>query len=210
MAWFSMIIKVVAIAFLVIILGRALIDPFIKEKKSSPEEYSLVLDPDKKASIQEIQQVLKDQGFYKGQIDGSLGEETRVALKALQKKNRLKSDGKVDARTSELLKELRIKQLRAPKDHSGTKALLVDPAIYLDPEIVWDVDSWEGRMNIQSALKNGGYYDGKIDGKIGPRTKEAIKAFQRSKKFRADGVLGRKTLDRLKMLLPEEGDPRDR
>jgi peptidoglycan hydrolase-like protein with peptidoglycan-binding domain len=60
-------------------------------------------------------------------------------------------------------------------------------------------------------LKNGGYYDGKIDGKIGPRTKEAIKAFQRSKKFRADGVLGRKTMDRLKPLLSEgTGDDHDR
>jgi peptidoglycan hydrolase-like protein with peptidoglycan-binding domain len=211
MVGFSMIIKVVAIAFLVLILGRALVDPFIKEKKSSPEEYYLGFDSDKKTSIQELQQILKGEGFYKGQIDGFLGEETRSALKTLQKNNRLKSDGKVDPRTSELLKELKAKQAQAAKDHSEANALLIDPAIYPDQEIVWDMDSWEGAMNVQKALKNGGYYDGKIDGKVGPRTKKAIKAFQRSKKLKADGVVGRKTVDQLKPLLSEgTGDDHDR
>jgi len=73
------------------------------------------------------------------------------------------------------------------------------------------MDSWEGAMNVQRALKNGGYYDGNIDGKIGPRTKKAIKMFQRSRKLKSDGVVGRKTLDRLKPLLSEgTGDDHDR
>lgn len=46
---------------------------------------------------------------------------------------------------------------------------------------------------IQTALKNAGFYKGAVDGKAGVRTKEAIKAFQKSRGLKADGVVGKKT-----------------
>lgn len=46
---------------------------------------------------------------------------------------------------------------------------------------------------IQTALKNLGLYAGSIDGKIGPKTKEAIKEFQRKNNLEADGKVGPKT-----------------
>lgn len=51
---------------------------------------------------------------------------------------------------------------------------------------------------VQRALKNAGYYTGKIDGKVGPGTKAAIVAFQKAQGLRADGVIGKKTWDALK------------
>jgi murein L,D-transpeptidase YcbB/YkuD len=51
--------------------------------------------------------------------------------------------------------------------------------------------------DIQSALKNAGFYDGKIDGIKGEMTKKAIKAFQRANGLRDDGVVGPKTWDLL-------------
>ena len=54
---------------------------------------------------------------------------------------------------------------------------------------------------VQSALKNAGYYTGKIDGKAGPGTKAAIAAFQKSQSLEADGVVGRKTWEALKQYL---------
>ena len=36
---------------------------------------------------------------------------------------------------------------------------------------------------VQSKLKNWGYYDGAVDGIFGSRTKEAVKYFQRKKKY---------------------------
>jgi peptidoglycan hydrolase-like protein with peptidoglycan-binding domain len=54
---------------------------------------------------------------------------------------------------------------------------------------------------IQRALKSAGVYTGKVDGKIGPGTKEAIIEFQKSHGLKADGVLGRKTWDELKVFL---------
>jgi len=46
---------------------------------------------------------------------------------------------------------------------------------------------------IQQALKNAGIYDGKVDGKIGPKTKKAIENFQSQNGLKADGKVGRKT-----------------
>ncbi len=46
---------------------------------------------------------------------------------------------------------------------------------------------------IQLALKSAGFYTGSIDGKLGAKTREAVKAFQRSNGLQADGVVGTKT-----------------
>jgi peptidoglycan hydrolase-like protein with peptidoglycan-binding domain len=46
---------------------------------------------------------------------------------------------------------------------------------------------------IQIALKNAGFYEGEIDGKIGSKTKEAIIKFQEAKGINPDGVVGSRT-----------------
>ncbi|MBF0618610.1 MAG: peptidoglycan-binding protein [Candidatus Omnitrophica bacterium] len=51
---------------------------------------------------------------------------------------------------------------------------------------------------IQKALKAAGVYEGKVDGKIGSRTKAAIIEFQKQKGLKADGVVGQKTWSELK------------
>ena len=47
--------------------------------------------------------------------------------------------------------------------------------------------------SIQKALKNAGFYAGSIDGQAGPKTKDAVQAFQRARGLKADGVVGKKT-----------------
>ncbi len=46
---------------------------------------------------------------------------------------------------------------------------------------------------IQTALKNANFYDGKIDGIKGKRTRRAIREFQRANGLNPDGVVGPKT-----------------
>ncbi len=46
---------------------------------------------------------------------------------------------------------------------------------------------------IQQALKNAGFYAGKVDGNAGPKTKKAIEAFQSQNGLKADGKVGPKT-----------------
>ena len=46
---------------------------------------------------------------------------------------------------------------------------------------------------IQTALKNAGYYAGSVDGKLGPKSKGAIEEFQKANGLTADGKVGPKT-----------------
>ena len=55
--------------------------------------------------------------------------------------------------------------------------------------------------NVQQALKNAGFYTGAIDGKIGPKTREAIKEFQKSNSLYSDGIVGKKTWEKLSQYL---------
>ena len=50
---------------------------------------------------------------------------------------------------------------------------------------------------IQQALKNAGFYQGTIDGKMGAQTREAIKEFQRVHGLHDDGVAGKQTWAKL-------------
>jgi murein L,D-transpeptidase YcbB/YkuD len=51
--------------------------------------------------------------------------------------------------------------------------------------------------DIQQALKNAGFYQGAVDGKMGAMTREAIREFQRINGLKDDGVVGRQTWAKL-------------
>ncbi|MBU4305117.1 MAG: peptidoglycan-binding protein [Candidatus Omnitrophica bacterium] len=55
--------------------------------------------------------------------------------------------------------------------------------------------------DIQKALSNAGFSVGPIDGKIGPKTKKAIKDFQKQNNLTVDGIVGDKTWEKLKPYL---------
>jgi len=56
---------------------------------------------------------------------------------------------------------------------------------------------------IQTALKNAGYYTGSIDGKIGTKSKDAIMAFQGDNGLKVDGKVGAMTWSKLREYLSE-------
>ena len=60
--------------------------------------------------------------------------------------------------------------------------------------------------DLQRALRGAGYFDGEIDGKVEPKSREAIRAFQKDHGLTPDGVCGRKTWDALKTYL-SSGSP---
>jgi len=55
--------------------------------------------------------------------------------------------------------------------------------------------------DIQTALKNAGFYEGNIDGILGPMTKKAIEEFQKENGLGVDGKVGPKTWAKLKPFL---------
>jgi peptidoglycan hydrolase-like protein with peptidoglycan-binding domain len=48
-------------------------------------------------------------------------------------------------------------------------------------------------IEIQTALKNAGYYTSVVDGKFGPMSKKAVAEFQKANGLEADGKVGPKT-----------------
>ena len=57
---------------------------------------------------------------------------------------------------------------------------------------------------IQTALKNAGFYTGTVDGKTGKMTREGIRAFQKANNLPADGMVGKKTWNLLKDYLEKK------
>jgi len=57
---------------------------------------------------------------------------------------------------------------------------------------------------VQKALKALGYYSGEITGILDDSTAEAIKAFQKDKGLKADGIPGRKTRKALREALKKQ------
>jgi len=56
-------------------------------------------------------------------------------------------------------------------------------------------------QKVQKALQTAGYYKGTVDGKLGERTREAVRQFQKNHGLKADGVIGQQTWAELKTYL---------
>jgi len=69
------------------------------------------------------------------------------------------------------------------------------------PETPLSSNKIEANKQIQAALENAGLYFGKIDGKVGPLTREAIEDFQKMKGLKADGKVGPITWKKLQKYL---------
>lgn len=67
----------------------------------------------------------------------------------------------------------------------------------------------EGVGELQQFLKEQGYYAGEIDNAFGGQTEDAVKAYQRAKGLKDDGMVGANTLAALKadMTAPPAADP---
>ena len=62
---------------------------------------------------------------------------------------------------------------------------------------------------IQTRLKNWGYYDGAVDGVYGKKTEDAVKAFQRKNSLTPDGVAGPATLAKIGISSSSDSASRD-
>lgn len=94
-------------------------------------------------------------------------------------------------------------QLPPPSKEKITAPLVspqeLAPMTVSEPAKIGEGIEWNKK--IQTALKNAGFYNGSIDGKIGPMSKKAIEEFQKSKGLKADGKVGLRTWAELEKYL---------
>lgn len=164
--------------------------------------------------IEEAQRSLKKAGLDFGPIDGKMGWKTREAIKNFQRNNGLKENGFIDTATwarlsayedsKRLPTSVRQQDKSKPKGerYAGRSVLSKDKQM-ITPEIIKvRLQSSVWVKKIQQALKSAGFDPGRIDGKMGPRTKKAIAEFQKSKGLSADGIIDQKTWEALSSYFP--------
>jgi peptidoglycan hydrolase-like protein with peptidoglycan-binding domain len=189
-----------------------------KDKAELREEQIIGTVSGHNPRVEEIQKILKDAGFDPGPVDGVMGGQTRSAIRKFQKEKGLKQTGKIDSvtylalnRQKESAKEpskieLEKDSFASVSEQSQEINVVLEEkkksrADVQDEIMTYRLKSKDRIKQIQAVLKKAGFYKGEIDGKEGPQTKRAIKAFQKAKGLNPDGVVGPKTWEELNKFL---------
>jgi peptidoglycan hydrolase-like protein with peptidoglycan-binding domain len=120
------------------------------------------------------QMILTYSGFDVGYVDGSIGPDTRVAIRRFQRSRGLNETGYLGDATWKLL--MKLEKREGPFDGE----------------------------RLQRGLKRAGFDPGEIDGEIGSMTMAALTRFQRANGLEATGRLDPETWDALQQTMPDQ------
>lgn len=180
-----------------IVIGFALFGSLITPFALLPAEASLRAgDTIAPENIADLQLALAQYGYDPGPADGILGGRTRNAIRLFQADAGLQVDGYA---TEELLAFLRYKWPSQNADSPVSPAPVMPPAEPLtsgDPVI----DTFT--RSIQEELKIRGYYNGTVDGVVGPRTMAAVRLYQQHQGLAVDGQPSLDLLNHLRIINP--------
>lgn len=168
---------------------------------------------DETSDVKKLQQALEILGFYDGKIDGIYGDGTAAAVKAYQKKNGLDADGIAGPGTvksifgkcsSTTLSPSILAERNGGSSSSTKRSPSSSTAKGNKVDSIADIGSAPSPMRpgasgsdvvkLQQALECLGYYDGVIDGEYGEGTEKAVRAFQRKRGMKVDGIAGSGTI----------------
>jgi len=121
--------------------------------------------------VREIQRRLQVLGYRLGPVDGLFGPRTRSAVRLLQYTLGVRPNGIVTPGTLALLRE---------------RSSL--PPVQMSTGYASECGSARVRT-VQRRLRTLGYRPGKVDGRFGPRTRDAVIRFQRDHDLDADGSI---------------------
>ena len=139
--------------------------------------------------VEEIQVVLDKFGYDTGTKDGRMGQKTREAIKEFQESIGIKDTGYIDQRTWRQIEDIR----RTNDGGASEDARKIEVRSAYSEEGIPSGEFKPTTKEIQRSLKNAGFDPGAVDGKMGQRTQQAIKEFQRTKGLKVDGKVGAKT-----------------
>jgi len=148
------------------------------------------------AVIAAAQQELKKQGFYTGTVDGQMGSQTGAAIRRFQIAQDLKVTGQLNQPTLDRL-NIHAKPAATPVPEYVAIADIFKggPYISVGPEM-----QIAAIRQAQKNLKLLGYYSGPINGSPTDSLVQAIKAWQKSARFRQSGRFDEDTLKGLDLM----------
>ncbi len=141
-------------------------------------------------AVKQLQQRLKELGYYSSSCDGNFGNVTVNALKAFEKKNGLTVDGIADEAT---LKKLNSSSAISSKGNTVSSKDEDDA----DDETLKKGSKGTAVKQLQQRLKQLGYYSSTIDGDYGNNTVKAVKAFQKKNNLSQTGTADAATLKKV-------------
>lgn len=139
--------------------------------------------------VRQLQQDLTALGYYYGDISGHYGTLTQTAVKKFQKAKGIHQDGIAGVTTLNAI----ARALGGNASTSGTGSLR-------------EGDENSAVLELQTMLKELGYYYGDLTGKFGSLTKRAVRQFQDDNDITVDGVAGTKTMALLRSMTGRETD----
>ena len=146
-------------------------------------------------SVRDLQTDLTTLGYYWADITGSFGTKTEAAVKLFQQQNGLTADGVAGTKTLNAIASAIAKKggTSSASSSSSSSATL-------------KLNSQGTKVSqLQTDLKQLGYYYADITGNFGEKTEAAVKAFQEAYKLTADGVAGAKTLSAIAAAVEKAG-----
>ncbi|MDR0897856.1 MAG: peptidoglycan-binding protein [Oscillospiraceae bacterium] len=146
-------------------------------------------------AVRNLQQKLKDLGYYTGSVDGSFGSGTDTALRAFQTQNGLTSDGVAGSRTLERLYSpsavAKPTAYAYPTSRPTPKTYTPStPSTYRYLQLG---STGTDVTRLQNRLIELQYYSGRANGTFNESTESAVYAFQERNGLWADGVAGEDT-----------------
>lgn len=154
---------------------------------STPGKYGYLQLGSSGSDVKNLQNRLKELGYFKGTVNGSYGEDTEAAVTAFQKRNGQWADGKAGPDTQEALYSN--DALAAP---AGSSTVPI-----IGYRILASGDTGQDVTLVQARLQELGYYQGEIDGTYGTSTAAAVKLFQQQNGLTAEDILGIGAMARL-------------
>lgn len=169
---------------------------------------------DQGPSVRNLQQKLKQAGFYQAPITQVYDFPTEEAVRRFQKAADLPVDGMVGATTLQKLDNWRKSAANNQPKKPTAVATKTPTARVLaasttarktttqatkrkDPKYLIKGDEGEQVKILQERLRVAGYYFGNATGIFGPITEESVKRFQEAYKLDVDGIVGPATLSKL-------------
>ena len=138
------------------------------------------------SDVYDLQERLKELGYYTGPLDGKFASGTQAAVIAFQARNGLTADGIAGRATQDKL-----------YSSSAAAAQINVPSASSASSVLKSGSQGTEVRKLQVRLAELGYYSGGADGIFGPSTEAAVKAFQRNNSLTADGAAGEQTQRRL-------------